>query len=209
MDGEAVGAARSSGQGSSTPRPPTIAILGAGAAGLCMGIQLKKAGISSFTIFEKSERLGGTWFDNHYPGAGCDVPSHLYCFSFEPKVDWSRPYATQPEILDYLEHCVDAYGLDPFLRLGCGVSAARWDDADGAWHVTTDDGQVTTVDVLVSALGMFNDLVEPDLPGLDAFAGVVPPGRVEGRALEGVETEKFWHVGAVELSRRAHQDLRA
>ena len=150
-----------------------IGIIGAGPGGLCAAIRLRQEGYTDVVVWERADGVGGTWRRNSYPGCACDIPSHLYCFSFEPKVDWSRPYATQPEILDYLEHCVDAYGLDPFLRLGCGVSAARWDDADGAWHVTTDDGQVTTVDVLVSALGMFNDLVEPDLPGLDAFAGVV------------------------------------
>ena len=150
-----------------------IGIIGAGPGGLCAAIRLRQEGYTEVVVWERADGVGGTWRRNSYPGCACDIPSHLYCFSFEPKVDWSRPYATQPEILDYLEHCVDAYGLDPFLRLGCGVSAARWDDADGAWHVTTDDGQVTTVDVLVSALGMFNDLVEPDLPGLDAFAGVV------------------------------------
>ena len=150
-----------------------IGIIGAGPGGLCAAIRLRQEGYTDVVVWERADGVGGTWRRNSYPGCACDIPSHLYCFSFEPKVDWSRPYATQPEILDYLEHCVDASGLDPFLRLGCGVSAARWDDADGAWHVTTDDGQVTTVDVLVSALGMFNDLVEPDLPGLDAFAGVV------------------------------------
>ena len=150
-----------------------IGIIGAGPGGLCAAIRLRQEGYTDVVVWERADGVGGTWRRNSYPGCACDIPSHLYCFSFEPKVDWSRPYATQPEILDYLEHCVDAYRLHPFLRLGCGVSAARWDDADGAWHVTTDDGQVTTVDVLVSALGMFNDLVEPDLPGLDAFAGVV------------------------------------
>ena len=150
-----------------------IGIIGAGPGGLCAAIRLRQEGYTDVVVWERADGVGGTWRRNSYPGCACDIPSHLYCFSFEPKVDWSRPYATQPEILDYLEHCVDAYRLHPFLRLGCGVSAARWDDVAGTWHVTTDDGQVTTVDVLVSALGMFNDLVEPDLPGLDAFAGVV------------------------------------
>ena len=150
-----------------------IGIIGAGPGGLCAAIRLRQEGYTDVVVWERADGVGGTWRRNSYPGCACDIPSHLYCFSFEPKVDWSRPYATQPEILDYLEHCVDAYGLDPFLRLGCGVSAARGDDVAGTWHVSTDDGQVTTVDVLVSALGMFNDLVEPDLPGLDAFAGVV------------------------------------
>ena len=97
---EPVARARQNGEGPSLPHSPTIAIVGAGVAGLCMGIKLKKAGIASFTIFEKSDRLGGTWYDNSYPGAGCDVPSHLYCFSFEPNPDWRRKFSLQPEIDD-------------------------------------------------------------------------------------------------------------
>src|SRR5438034_11332018 len=87
----------------------TVAIIGTGFGGLCMAIQLKKAGINSFTFFEKGDRLGGTWRDNTYPGAACDVPSHLYSFSFEIKHDWSRKFAEQPEILAYLNHCANKY----------------------------------------------------------------------------------------------------
>ncbi|HEY7439065.1 MAG TPA: NAD(P)-binding protein, partial [Acidimicrobiia bacterium] len=96
--------------------PPRIAILGAGVAGLCMAIRLKMAGIESFTIFEKSEGVGGTWRDNTYPGASCDVPSHLYSYSFAPKSDWTRVFAEQPEILEYLDACADRFGLRPHLR---------------------------------------------------------------------------------------------
>jgi cation diffusion facilitator CzcD-associated flavoprotein CzcO len=149
-----------------------VGIIGAGPGGLCAAIRLRQEGYTDVVVWERADGIGGTWRHNSYPGCACDLPSHLYCYSFEPKVDWTRPYATQPEIRAYLEHCVDAYGLRACLRLGCGVSAARWDDSAGAWHVTTDDGRVTTVDVLVSALGMFNDLVWPDLPGLDGFAGM-------------------------------------
>src|SRR5437879_6088645 len=82
----------------------SIAVIGSGFSGLCLGIQLKRAGIESFTIFEKSDRLGGTWRDNTYPGAACDVPSFTYCFSFELKTDWSRTWPPQEEIRDYMEH---------------------------------------------------------------------------------------------------------
>ena len=92
---------------------------------------LKKAGIDSLTIFEKADGVGGVWRDNTYPGAACDVPSHLYSFSFEPNPDWSRRYSPQPEILDYLERCVEKYGLRPSLRLGTEVTRAEFDDESG------------------------------------------------------------------------------
>ncbi len=103
-----------------------MAILGAGAAGLCMAIQLREAGIESFTIYEKSDGVGGTWRDNTYPGAACDVPSHLYSFSFSPKTDWTRKFPEQPEILGYFESLVDRHDLGPHLRLGVEAVAASW-----------------------------------------------------------------------------------
>src|SRR5271154_5974957 len=93
-----------------------VAIIGAGIAGLGMAIQLRKAGFTRFILFEKDDGVGGTWRDNVYPGSGCDVPSHLYSFSFEPKSDWTKRYAEQPEILRYLEHCTEKYGLIRHLR---------------------------------------------------------------------------------------------
>ena len=100
--------------------PPTVAIIGAGAGGIAMGAKLKRAGYD-FTIYEKSDGVGGTWRYNTYPGAACDVPSHLYSFSFELNPWWSRTYATQPEILAYLERCTDQFGLRPHLRTGVGI----------------------------------------------------------------------------------------
>ena len=97
-------------------RPPRIGILGAGAAGLCMAIRLQDLGLHDVTLFEKSDGVGGTWRDNTYPGAACDVPSHLYSFSFAPKTDWSRKFAEQPEILSYFESLVDRFDLGPHLR---------------------------------------------------------------------------------------------
>jgi cation diffusion facilitator CzcD-associated flavoprotein CzcO len=152
-------------------RTPTVAILGAGAAGLVAGIRLKQAGIEGFRIFEKSHAVGGTWHDNTYPGAACDILSHLYSFSFELKPDWSRSYATQPEIRAYLEHCVDAYGLRPHLRLDTAIAEARWDDAACAWHLRTERGEEVVADVVVSALGMLNVPAHPSIPGLADFAG--------------------------------------
>jgi cation diffusion facilitator CzcD-associated flavoprotein CzcO len=148
-----------------------IAILGAGPGGLCMGIRLKGAGVERFEIFEKAGGVGGTWYHNRYPGCACDVPSHLYSFSFEPKRDWSRPYAPQPEILAYLEHCAVKYGLLAHCRFGDAVRRARWDESAAHWTLEFASGRTQDADVVVSAIGMFNDLMVPDLPGLDRFEG--------------------------------------
>jgi cation diffusion facilitator CzcD-associated flavoprotein CzcO len=152
-------------------RQPRIAILGAGAGGLCMGAQLRRAGFDDFTIFEKSERVGGTWHDNVYPGAACDVPSHLYSFSFERKADWSRKFAPQPEIQAYFQQLAERRGLLPHLRFGTEVSAASFDASAGAWHLRTRRGETFTADVLVSALGQLNRPHVPDFPGLSEFEG--------------------------------------
>jgi len=148
-----------------------IAIVGAGPGGLCMGVRLKGAGLEGFEILEQADGVGGTWRHNRYPGCACDVPSHLYSFSFEPKPDWSRPYAPQPEILAYFEHCAEKYGLLPHGRFGDAVERARWDEDAAAWTLEAASGRCVTADVLVSALGMFNDVAVPDLPGLGDFAG--------------------------------------
>src|SRR5580692_3098341 len=100
---------------------PSVLILGAGMSGLCMGIALKKAGFESFLILEKAGGIGGTWWDNTYPGAQCDVPSHLYSFSFELKPDWSRAYSPQAEIREYMQHCARKYGLLPHIRCNTEV----------------------------------------------------------------------------------------
>jgi cation diffusion facilitator CzcD-associated flavoprotein CzcO/predicted enzyme related to lactoylglutathione lyase len=151
-------------------RKPTVAVLGAGFGGIAMGIKLREAGYP-FTVYEKSDGVGGTWRDNTYPGAACDVPSHLYSFSFELNPWWSRTYATQPEILAYLERCTDQYGVRPHLRLNTTVNEARWDDEHRQWQLTTDMGETFTADVLVSGLGMLNVPVVPEIPGADRFRG--------------------------------------
>src|ERR1044071_6294262 len=115
----------------------TAVIVGAGFSGLAAGIQLKQAGIDDFVILEKGEGVGGTWRDNTYPGAACDIPSHLYSFSFAPNASWSRAYGGQPEILAYLERCADDFELRPHLRFGCRVTGARFDEATATWNVTT------------------------------------------------------------------------
>jgi len=151
--------------------PFDVAILGAGVSGLCMGIQLKRAGIPSFAIFEKSHDVGGTWLDNSYPGAGCDVPSHLYSFSFEPNPEWSRAFSPQPEIQRYLRHCAEKYDLLPQIRFGTEIAGARFDEHAGVWRIRTSTGEEITAKALVSGLGQLNRPHVPDLPGLASFAG--------------------------------------
>jgi cation diffusion facilitator CzcD-associated flavoprotein CzcO len=154
------------------PRRRRITIAGAGPGGICTAVKLKQAGIEDFVLLEKSGRPGGTWSRNRYPGLSCDVPSMLYSFTFEQKVDWSRPFATQPEILEYMAQVVETYELAPHIRLHSEIREARWDDAASAWRVTTSEGWTTASDVLVSGIGMFNRLRWPDIPGVDDFAGL-------------------------------------
>src|SRR5665213_2373836 len=127
-------------------RRPTVAIIGAGAGGLAMGMKLKRSGYE-FTIYEKSDGVGGTWRYNTYPGAACDVPSHLYSFSFELNPWWSRTYATQPEILAYLERCADQYGLRPHLRTGVDIREARFDEKQARWNLEAESGETFSADV--------------------------------------------------------------
>ncbi|HEY5920428.1 MAG TPA: NAD(P)/FAD-dependent oxidoreductase [Kofleriaceae bacterium] len=145
-----------------------IVIVGAGAAGLAMAMRLKRAGHTDFTIVERSPGIGGTWHDNRYPGAGCDVPSHLYCFSFAPKADWQHKFARQAEIERYLHDCVEREGLTAHLQLGTEVHGAAF--TDGAWRIRTSRGELIA-DVLISGTGQLNRPRIPALPGQDAFAG--------------------------------------
>ncbi|HXX47944.1 MAG TPA: NAD(P)/FAD-dependent oxidoreductase [Myxococcota bacterium] len=151
--------------------PLTVAILGAGVSGLCMAIQLKKAGIESFTLFEKSAKVGGTWFENVYPGAACDVPSHFYCYSFEPNPDWSHKFSGQAEIRDYLERTAEKYEILPHIRFGTEIAAASFDERAGRWRLRTTRGEEHSADVLVSGTGQLNRPHVPDLPGLAEFEG--------------------------------------
>jgi cation diffusion facilitator CzcD-associated flavoprotein CzcO len=148
-----------------------IAIIGAGPGGLCMGARLKQAGFENFVILERAEGVGGTWFHNRYPGCAVDLPSFFYSFSFEKKYDWSRPYAPQAELLAYMQGFADKYGLLPHCRLGQEVTRAEWDEDGARWSLTLASGETMSADVIVSAVGMFNDLVYPDIEGLEDFEG--------------------------------------
>ena len=149
---------------------PQVLVVGAGFGGIAAGVAMKRAGIDTFTIYESSLGIGGTWWDNTYPGAEVDVGSHLYCFSFKPH-DWTRTHARQPELQKYLEETVDELGLRSHLRLGVTVESATWDDERHVWTVVLDDGSVVECNVLVSAVGFLNVPRLPDWPGLDDFAG--------------------------------------
>lgn len=149
-----------------------IIIIGAGPGGICAGKQLKDNGYEDFIILEQAPRLGGTWWHNAYPGCRCDVPSHLYSFSFAPKLDWSEPYATRSEILAYLEECADRFGLFPHLKLNTPVESAHWDEDTACWTVQTANGETLTADILISAVGLFNEPAYPNITGLELFDGV-------------------------------------
>ncbi|GAA3259383.1 flavin-containing monooxygenase [Nonomuraea helvata] len=147
---------------------PSVAIIGAGFGGLCMAIQLERAGIRSYTVFEKADGLGGTWRDNSYPGAGCDIPSHLYSYSFEKYASWTRRYPEQPEILEYLEHCADKYDVRRKIRFGAEVERAAFDGT--TWQVTSG-GRTEAFDVVVMSVGQLNRPRLPDIPGMSDFEG--------------------------------------
>ncbi len=151
-------------------RTPRVVVVGAGFGGIAAGVKLKRAGIDTFTIYESSLGIGGTWWDNTYPGAEVDVPSHLYCFSFKPH-HWTRTHARQAELQKYLEETVDEFGLRSHLRLGVSVESATWDDDRHVWEIALDDGTVDDCHVLVSAVGFLNVPRAPEWPGLDDFEG--------------------------------------
>jgi len=151
-------------------RTPTIAIVGAGYGGLSAAITLKRAGLTDFTVFEASPRIGGTWWDNQYPGCEVDVPSHMYSFPFK-RYDWSRTHAQQPELLGYLEDTVREHDLARFLRLGVSVDRAVWSEDDHTWTLSLGTGETFVCHVLISAVGFLNVPQYPTWPGLETFEG--------------------------------------
>ncbi len=148
-----------------------VIIIGAGMSGICMGVRLRELGIDDFVILEKSAGVGGTWYDNTYPGACCDVPSVLYSYSFEPNPNWSRKYSPHDEIRAYFEHCADKYGLRDRLRLSTAVHSADFDEAAGEWQVTLEGGELLRGRALVSGLGQLNIPNTPAFAGAETFAG--------------------------------------
>ncbi|MDI5966164.1 NAD(P)/FAD-dependent oxidoreductase [Streptomyces sp. SL13] len=150
-----------------------VAVIGTGFAGLGAGVRLRREGITDFVILERAGSVGGTWRDNSYPGCACDVPSHLYSFSFAPNAAWPRAFSGQPHIREYLDRVADTFGLRPHIRFHHEVREARWDDAARHWHVATVQGAELTADVLITATGPLSDPRIPDIPGLETFPGKV------------------------------------
>jgi cation diffusion facilitator CzcD-associated flavoprotein CzcO len=149
---------------------PRVAIIGAGAGGIAMGIQLAEGGYD-FTIFDRADGFGGTWRHNTFPGAACDVPSHLYSYSFAPNPRWSKTYANQPEILAYFEKVAADHGLAAHLRPGTSITTLRWSDGQRRWTLVADDGAEHEFDAVVSAVGMLDVPHIPDIPGAARFRG--------------------------------------
>ncbi|QNE18591.1 NAD(P)/FAD-dependent oxidoreductase [Kribbella qitaiheensis] len=148
-----------------------VAIVGSGFAGLCMGIKLRQAGCEDFVILEKADELGGTWRDNTYPGCACDIPSYLYSFSFEQNPRWTRMFAPWDEILAYLRHCAEKYGIADKIRYGAEVTEAAFDETTGRWTVTVNGDETLDAQALVTGVGNLHQPKFPDLAGLDTFAG--------------------------------------
>jgi cation diffusion facilitator CzcD-associated flavoprotein CzcO len=148
-----------------------VAILGAGLGGLGAAIRLRRAGITSLRIFERAPEVGGTWRDNTYPGCACDIPSHLYSFSFEPNAEWTRPYPRQAEIQAYILRVVDAYGLRECLQLGATVTAVRWLPTEALWRVEVDGAAVLKARHVISATGPLNKPSVPAIEGRASFQG--------------------------------------
>ncbi|MFE0422189.1 flavin-containing monooxygenase [Streptomyces sp. NPDC058953] len=146
--------------------------MGSGFGGLGAAVRLRREGITDFVVLERAGSVGGTWRDNSYPGAGCDVPSHLYSFSFAPNPDWSRVFSGRDEIRAYLERVTDLFGIRPHLRLHHEVRSAAWDDDELLWRIGTSGGDLTA-DVVVSATGPLSDGRIPDIPGADGFPGEI------------------------------------
>ncbi|ANI79350.1 flavin-containing monooxygenase [Sphingobium sp. EP60837] len=143
-------------------------IIGAGMAGLLAGIRLKEKG-DQFVIYEKGDKVGGTWRENRYPGLTCDVPAHAYTYSFAPNPEWSQFYAPGPEIQHYFERIADDYGIREHIRFGTEVAACRY--FGGLWHITLSDGSTDVADVVIAATGVLHHPRTPDIPGLNSFAG--------------------------------------
>lgn len=148
-----------------------IAVIGAGFSGIAMGAALLRAGINSFTVFESANEVGGTWRDNTYPGCACDIPSHVYSFSFAPKSDWSRDYALQPEIQAYLRTCARALGLLPHVRFATEIVSATLDETSGTWTLASRAGERFEARVVIAGAGPLSKPSIPTLPGLERFRG--------------------------------------
>lgn len=145
--------------------------MGAGFGGLCAAIRLRESGVQSLVILERSAEVGGTWRDNVYPGCACDVPSHMYSFSFAPNTQWTRPYPQQQEIQDYILRVTEAYALRPLIRFNADVGALRWLAEQQCWQIELQGQAPVLARHVILATGPLNKPAIPDIPGVDRFAG--------------------------------------
>ena len=149
-----------------------IAILGTGFSGLGIAIRLKQSGREDFVVLEKASGIGGTWRDNTYPGCACDIPSHLYSFSFALNPRWSRAYSPQSEICSYLRRCARRFGIIPHIQWNCELLDAAWDDNERLWHITTSQGPLNA-DILILGNGPLSEPSLPAIPGIERFEGTL------------------------------------
>jgi cation diffusion facilitator CzcD-associated flavoprotein CzcO len=148
-----------------------VAIIGAGFSGLCMAIKLKESDRTNFKVFEKASDIGGTWFLNRYPGCACDVPSHLYSFSFDQNPSWSRAYSPAPEIWRYQKATAEKHGIMPFIRCNAEIARAEYDEDAQLWRLTLKNGEMFSAHALVAGAGILHVPFYPDIKGAESFAG--------------------------------------
>ena len=165
----------------SKPTKLRVAGIGAGATGICLAYKMERMlepGSWELTLFEKNAHFGGTWYENTYPGVACDIPSHLYTFSWDPNPNWSHYYAYGPEIQKYFEDFVERHGTRKYMKLNTKLMEARWNEEEGVWTVVLED-QVSGgrwedwCHVLVNGTGILNNWKWPDIKGLHDFRGVL------------------------------------
>ncbi|MCG2581381.1 MAG: NAD(P)/FAD-dependent oxidoreductase [Marinobacter sp.] len=152
-------------------KPATVLIVGAGFAGLGTAIRLQQAGIKDMVILERAGEVGGTWRDNNYPGAACDIPSNLYSYSFDQNPDWSRSFSGSGEILGYIKAMVKRFGLEKYIRFNQNVSDLAFDEEPGLWHATTDSGEIFSGRAAVMAQGPLSNASFPDISGIEKYQG--------------------------------------
>ena len=152
-------------------RQPKVVVIGAGMTGVLAAIKLKQAGIEQVTVLEKASKLGGTWRENRYPGVACDIPAHMYTYSFEPNPNWREFFASGSEIQSYFEHVADKYQVRSTIRFNQAVTEAKYEQ--GKWHITTSTGERYNADFIINATGILHQVAKPAIPGIDRFKGAM------------------------------------